>query len=129
MWGMLDKTLCDKVWQWLVVGGWFSPVSSTNKAQRHDTTEILLKVAQNTIILTLTSESTPVSLILCYSDTYLNTHHNTNKTCAFKLKYEMSFLILKAIHNRDLCKTCFSTIFTTIVILLNIVSSIFCSFQ
>ena len=45
-WGVLDTTLCDKVWQW------FSPgtlVSSTNKSDRHDITEILLKVALNTI--------------------------------------------------------------------------------
>jgi len=35
-----------------VAGRWFSPgtlVSSTNKTERHDITEILLKVALNTI--------------------------------------------------------------------------------
>ena len=45
-------TLCDKVYQWLVTGRWFSPgpsVSSTNKTDRHDITEILVKVALNTI--------------------------------------------------------------------------------
>ena len=45
-------TLCDKVCQWLVTGRWFSPgppVSSTNKTDCHDITEILLKVALNTI--------------------------------------------------------------------------------
>jgi len=50
--GLLDTTLCDKVCQWLETGGWFSPsppVSSTNKTDRHDITEILLKVALNTI--------------------------------------------------------------------------------
>jgi hypothetical protein len=31
---------------------WFSPVSSTNKTDRHDITEILLKVALNTTTLT-----------------------------------------------------------------------------
>ena len=31
---------------------WFSPVSSTNKTDLHDITEILLKVALNTITLT-----------------------------------------------------------------------------
>ena len=38
--------------QWLVTGRWFSsgtPVSSTNKTDSHDITEILLKVALNTI--------------------------------------------------------------------------------
>jgi hypothetical protein len=45
-------TLCDKVCQWLATGRWFSPgppVSSNNKTDRHDITEILLKVALNTI--------------------------------------------------------------------------------
>jgi hypothetical protein len=45
-------TLCVKVCQWLAIGQWFSPgppVSSTNKTDRHDITEILLKVALNTI--------------------------------------------------------------------------------
>jgi hypothetical protein len=50
--GFLYTTLCDKVCQWLATGRWFSsgsPVSSTNKADRHDITDILLKVALNTI--------------------------------------------------------------------------------
>jgi hypothetical protein len=45
-------TLCDKVCLWLATGRWFSPcppVSSTNKTDRHVMTEILLKVALNTI--------------------------------------------------------------------------------
>ena len=50
-WGVLDTTLCDKVCQWLATGLWFSLVSSTNKTDRHDITEILLKVALNTINL------------------------------------------------------------------------------
>jgi hypothetical protein len=40
-------TLCDKVCQWLATGRWFSPgtaVSSINKADLHDITEIFLKV-------------------------------------------------------------------------------------
>ena len=44
-------TSCDKVCQWLSTGRWFSlgpPVSSTNKTDRHDITEILLKVASKT---------------------------------------------------------------------------------
>ena len=54
----LIETLCDKVFQWLSAGRWFSPgtpVSSTNKTVRHDITEILLKVALNTITLIETS--------------------------------------------------------------------------
>jgi hypothetical protein len=41
-------TLCDKVWQWLATGLWFSqspPVSSINRTDHHDINEILLKVA------------------------------------------------------------------------------------
>jgi hypothetical protein len=53
--GVLDTTLCDKFCQWLVTGRWFSPggpVSTTNKTDWHNITEILLKVALNTITLT-----------------------------------------------------------------------------
>jgi hypothetical protein len=43
MWGVLDTTLCDKVCWWLARGQWFSPgtpVSSTNKTDRNNITEI-----------------------------------------------------------------------------------------
>jgi hypothetical protein len=46
------STLCDKVCQCLAAGHWTSPgppVSSTKKTHHHDITEILLKVALNTI--------------------------------------------------------------------------------
>ena len=43
------------VCQWLVVGQWFSLVSSTNKTDRHNITEMLLKVVLNTITFTYTS--------------------------------------------------------------------------
>jgi hypothetical protein len=39
-----------QVYQWLATGQWFSlgtPVSSTNKTDRHDKTKILLKVSLN----------------------------------------------------------------------------------
>ena len=55
-WNVLDTTLYDKVCQWLAAGRWFSsgtPLSSTNKTDYHDITDILLKVALNTITLTL----------------------------------------------------------------------------
>jgi len=47
--GVLDTALCDTICQWLAAGRWFSPgttVSSTNKTDRHDIAEILLKVAK-----------------------------------------------------------------------------------
>ena len=45
-------TTLDKVCQWLATGQWFSPgipVSSTNKTDRHDIIEILLKATLSTI--------------------------------------------------------------------------------
>ena len=51
-WGVLNTTLYDEICQWLAAGPWFSLgtlVSSTNKTDRHDITEILLKVGLNTI--------------------------------------------------------------------------------
>ena len=51
-----DTTLCDKVCHWLVLCQLFShgtPVSSTDKTDRHDITEILLKVKLNTITIIL----------------------------------------------------------------------------
>jgi len=56
--GVLDTPLCDKACQWLTAGRWFSPgtpFSSTNKTDRHDIAEILLKKALNTTTLTLLS--------------------------------------------------------------------------
>ena len=53
--GVLDTVFCDKVCQWLAAGQWFSPgtsVSSTNKSDPHDITEILLTVVLTTITLT-----------------------------------------------------------------------------
>jgi hypothetical protein len=52
---VFDTTLCDEACQWLATSRWFSlgtPVSSTNKTDRHDITEILLKVALKTITQT-----------------------------------------------------------------------------
>jgi hypothetical protein len=56
--GVLDTTLCNKVCQCLATGQWYYPgtlVSSTNKIDLHDITEILLKVSINSITLALTS--------------------------------------------------------------------------
>ena len=54
--GVLYTTLCDKVCQWLAACQWFSPgtpISSTNKTDCRDITEMLLKVALNTTTPTL----------------------------------------------------------------------------
>ena len=56
--GVLDATSYDKAYQWLATGRWFSlntPASSTNKTDHHEKTEILVKVALNTITLNLIS--------------------------------------------------------------------------
>ena len=50
--GVHDTTVCDQVCQLLATDRWFSsgtPVSSTNKTDRQNITEILLKVALSTI--------------------------------------------------------------------------------
>jgi hypothetical protein len=61
--GVLDTKLCDKkVCQSLATGLWFSPVlrvSSTNKTDRYDITEILLKVALNTISVSFIGGGNP----------------------------------------------------------------------
>ena len=64
--GVLDT--CDSVCQWLATGRWFSPgtpVTSTTKTDRHDMTEILLKVALNIItLIQTTAVSTHLSNIM-----------------------------------------------------------------
>ena len=62
---------CDKGCQWLATGRWFSPgppVSSTNKTDRHNITEILLKEVLNTINHSLIYG---FWLLLCYLQTFL----------------------------------------------------------
>jgi hypothetical protein len=69
---VFDIILCDKVYQWLATGRCFfpgTPVSSTNKTDRYDITEILLKVALNAITLTLTPN--PSNKILFCEEQYL----------------------------------------------------------
>jgi hypothetical protein len=64
---MVRYIWCIIMWivcQWLATGRWFSlctPLSSTNKTDRHDITEILLKVALNTI----THPPPPSLSVLC----------------------------------------------------------------
>jgi hypothetical protein len=57
-----DATLFDEVCQWFTAGRWFTPgtlVSSTNKTDRHEITEILLKVVLN--IVTETNQTIVIS--------------------------------------------------------------------
>ena len=45
MWGVLHRTLYEKIWPWLAVCRWFPPIASQN------ITEILLKVPLNSITI------------------------------------------------------------------------------
>jgi hypothetical protein len=47
--GVLDTTLCDKICHLLATSRWFSP--GTPPIKCHDITEILFKVALNTITI------------------------------------------------------------------------------
>ena len=54
-WVESNRNMIRRVCQWLTASQWFSlgtPVSSTNKIDRQEITEILLKVVLNTITLT-----------------------------------------------------------------------------
>ena len=62
-----DTTLCDKVCRWLTAGGRFFRVSPPNKIDRHDITEVLLKVALNIIALSYCVLKLLVFLLLCLS--------------------------------------------------------------
>ena len=68
--GAVDTTWCDKVCRWLVAGRWFSPgspvSSTTDKPDRRDITEILLKVTLNTIIPNLSIESILSTFYILY---------------------------------------------------------------
>jgi hypothetical protein len=51
-WGVLNTTLCDRVCLWLAAVFSGFPHQQTNKVDRYNITEILLKVTLNTITLT-----------------------------------------------------------------------------
>jgi hypothetical protein len=85
--GVLDTTLCDTVCQWLAAGRWFSPgtpVSPTNKTDRHDIlTEILLNGALNTInYLSQQSSFIFIEQCLCIAFNIIWTP-NSQKGCPF----------------------------------------------
>jgi len=70
---VLHTTLSDKVCHWLAAGWWFSPgtpVSSNNKTDCHDITEILMKVALNTITLKVYVSN--ITIIILVQSHYLN---------------------------------------------------------
>jgi hypothetical protein len=73
-------TLCDKVYQWLPTGRWFSPfppVSSANKA------EILLKVALRTIKPKLKAYINKIHCIKYFSYVLFKLSLDNNCFCSF----------------------------------------------
>ena len=68
----IDTTLCDKVCQWLATGRWFSPgtaVSSSNKTDCHNMTEILLIVELSIINQ---NQTKPATIDTNMSPSYVN---------------------------------------------------------
>ena len=64
--------LCDTICRWLAATRWFSPdpqVSSTNKTDRHDITEILVKVALST------TKQTNKHMFMCMLIYHSQWHH------------------------------------------------------
>ena len=81
--------ICDKVCQWFATGRWFSPgppVSSINKTDRHNITEILLKVALNTINQTwnLCGENIKIVLTWRFIRNHILIFLILNSTCSIK---------------------------------------------
>ena len=102
-------TLCDKVCQWLETGWWFSPgtpVSSTNRTDRHDITEILLKVALNTIKQTnwfyLMMNRLKMSCCMVFYYENCSTHHDTFHFVNF-LKNKNTIFTLTGLNHPHWC--------------------------
>ena len=81
-------TLCDKVCQLLPIG---SPVSSTNKTDRHEITEILLKVALNTIKQTNKLFSTIFRLMEMVRVLYRNPYCGHNELHVWRVQCSTLF--------------------------------------
>jgi hypothetical protein len=132
--GALDTTLCDKVYQWLVAGRCFfpeSPVSSTNKTDHTDITEILLKVGLTTITLTLihshcigtTEDTIPIIILSFISNLCLSLRltHSVLQSCfghsvAFTFTLFISLLLLLC-RNRGVRVMVFNTTFNNISVI------------
>jgi len=83
---IFDTILCDKVCQWLAAVWWFSlgtPVSSTNETDHHDISEILLKVALNTLTLTFIMIDCLIDWLI---DIFIYWSSEANISCIFRKK-------------------------------------------
>ena len=107
---VLDTTLCDKACQWLAVGRWFSPgipISSTNKTDRHDITEILLTVALNTITLPHSLWRMEIKMAFLATHFYYMQYRNhtffqLTRKAPYKKQFKYSLNFLSASHIRNL---------------------------
>jgi magnesium-transporting ATPase (P-type) len=81
---LFAPSVFSKVCQWLATGRLFSPgspVSSTNKTDRHDIAEILLKVALDTIKQTISKR------LLFTNMSVLKSNYNTSNLKYLQLKW------------------------------------------
>jgi hypothetical protein len=94
--GVLDTTLCDKVCQWLAADLWFSPVPSINKTDRHNITEILLKVALDTVLV-LFNKIWHVTTDVVWQNMSYNYWHFMTENLLYLL--EVSYRSKKSVYN------------------------------
>ena len=90
-------SLIDTVCQWLAAGRWFSPsilVSSTNNANRHDITGILLKVELNIKSLCMT---VIITIIQILSFIQTNSHPKSIQLCMFTNYIYVSSMIKRRV--------------------------------
>ena len=113
--GVLETTLCCKVCQWLATGRFFSlgtTVTSTNKTNCHDITEILLKVVLNTVKhqtiwklhwmeITATTVSFLVKMLVLVEDMCFKsvTIFNFGTICVFSVWFDCQQIISKITYN------------------------------
>ena len=86
--GVLYTTLCDEVCQWLSAGLWFF-IGSSNKTDRHDITEILLKVALNTITL----NSYKILIFCVHNPRWPQQHDKANSQSDVLYTFQLGVLI------------------------------------
>jgi hypothetical protein len=109
---MQSVLITTKVCQWLETGRWFSPgtlISSTNKTDRHDITEIFLKVALNTTIVNQTIIMSPkrsLGDILCLLRFLLLHHHDCCRVMYCYSIIIIIIIILPHISVRSISRRC-----------------------
>ena len=85
--GVLDTTICDKVCHWLVTVQWVSLGTPISSAKKTYITEIMLKVALNTINQTYTKKFNSNNLTIRYRRTVGNVFSLFLQYSLFTLSY------------------------------------------